>query len=167
MSSSFMDQSTGMISQMITYHGGISRNILIQGIENHRILIWPASTKYREAQLDPFAQLADRARAALISDNKTQRLLIVCGYSFGDAHINLEIDKALRESGGDLTVIAFTHDNQPTGQLKDWRIDNAVRDQVLIFANRGFFHGENEQPSEKDLLWWKFENLTKILRREP
>ena len=117
--------------------------------------------------MDPFAQLTEHARKAMKPDEGLQRILVICGYSFGDSHINLEIDKALRESEGDLTIVAFTHENQPTGQLKDWRSDDAVRDQVLIFANRGFFHGENEQPSEKDLLWWKFENLTRILRREP
>ena len=141
----------------------VSRNIQMQGDENHRILIWPASTKYREAQLDPFAQLADRARAALGSDKRTQRLLIICGYSFGDAHINLEIEKAILKSGGNLTVAVFTSEDEPSGKLKDWHDDSVIQEQVLIFANRGFFHGATEHLSEEELLWWKFENLTRIL----
>ena len=48
-------------------------------------LIWPASTKYREAQLDPFSQLSSLARKAMRPRNGNQRLLIVCGYSFGDS----------------------------------------------------------------------------------
>ena len=88
---------------------------------------------------------------------------MICGYSFGDRHVNLEIDRALHESGGNLTIAAFTDRNEPTGQLKQWREDSLVRDQVLVFANRGFYHGDDENASNEDLPWWKFENLTRIL----
>ena len=126
------------------------------------VLIWPSSTKYQETQLDPFAQLLDRARQSIRPPTSGQRLVVICGYSFGDSHINLEIDKALQESNGNLTIAAFTDTNEPTGQLKKWNDDINVREHVLIFANRGFFHGVNEMPSS-DLPWWKFENLTRIL----
>ena len=32
--------------------------------------------------------------------------------------------------------------DQPTGLLKEWNDDEAVREQVLVFANRGYYHGE-------------------------
>ena len=130
------------------------------------VLIWPSSTKYLEAQLDPFAQLLDLARKAMRPPDRSQRLLIICGYSFSDSHINLELDRALKEAGRDLTIAVFTDGNEPTGQLKDWCDDHSVREQVLVFANRGFFHAENKRTSPHDLPWWKFENLTKILRGE-
>ena len=41
-----------------------------------------------------------------------------------------------------------------------------VRDQVLVFANRGFFHGNTADESTKDLLWWKFENIARLLGGE-
>ena len=41
----------------------------------------------------------------------SQCVLVVCGYRFGDTHINLELDRALRESAGDLTIVVFTSDN--------------------------------------------------------
>ena len=94
----------------------------------------------------------------------TQRLLIICGYSFGDRHVNLEINKALRESEGNLTVAAFTEMDEPTGLLKEWREDGSIRKDLLIFANRGFFHGDANEVSKGNLPWWKFENLTRILR---
>jgi len=133
---------------------------------DRRILIWPASTKYRETQLDPFAQLTHRARLALRPPAGGQRLLVVCGYSFGDTHINLEIERALRESAGDLTTVAFTSDNAPSGQLKDWHRDPEISQQLLIYANRGFFHADVAEVATSDLPWWRFETVTKILRGE-
>ena len=167
----------GVSARVIKLHGSINwyqlpddplprrigTSIELEDHEDIPLLIWPSSTKYQEAQIDPFAQLLNRARTALRLNPGFQRLLVICGYSFGDRHINLEIDRALHESGGNLTIAAFTEKNEPTGLLKDWREDNSVRDQVLVFANRGFFHGDEEEASTEDLPWWKFENLTRIL----
>ncbi|MDY0167574.1 MAG: SIR2 family protein [Thermoguttaceae bacterium] len=130
------------------------------------VLIWPASTKYREAQRDPFAQIIEAMRRGLRPTSDTQVVLTMCGYSFGDAHVNVELDRALRESDGRLTIIAFTNEDEPKGQLKDWRDDVEVRDQVRIHANRGFFHGTAEERCDVDLPWWRFEILTRLLRGE-
>jgi SIR2-like domain len=144
----------------------IAPSLQLHNMQGRQILIWPASTKYRETQLDPFAQLADRARRVLRPARGSQRVLVVCGYSFGDAHINTEIDRALRESAGDLTVIAFSGENTPAGQLKKWNETHGVRDQVLIYAKRGFFHGPIADSSDSDLPWWKFENIVRLLGGE-
>lgn len=141
----------------------VGDRLQIAGATERRVLIWPASTKYREAQLDPYAHLAERARGVLRPSGGSQCVLIVCGYSFSDTHINLELDRALRESGGNLTIVAFTSDNQPSGQLAKWHGDAAVMEQLLVFANRGFFHGSQSVPATTDLLWWKFENITRLL----
>ncbi|MCY3765461.1 MAG: SIR2 family protein [Gemmatimonadetes bacterium] len=144
----------------------IAPNLQIQDMRDRRILIAPASTKYRETQLDPFAQLADRARRVLRPAHGTERVLVVCGYSFGDAHINIEIDRALHECPGELTVIAFSSENEPVGLLEKWNKDVAIRDQVLIFAKQGFFHGDTAFPTNCDLPWWKFENVVRLLGGE-
>lgn len=128
-----------------------------------KIMIWPASTKYRETQLDPYANLMHRARAVLNPQGGSQRVLLITGYSFGDAHINLEIERGLRASNGNLTVIAFTSDAEPSGILQTWHDDNSISEQVLIFADKGFFHAEQKVVSETSIEWWKFENLTQIL----
>jgi hypothetical protein len=141
-------------------------SLQIAAANERRILIWPASTKYREAQLDPYAQLAERARRVLRPSLGSQCVLVVCGYRFSEAHINLELDRALRESGGRLTIVVFTSDNEPSGQLATWYKDAAVTEQVLVFANRGFFHGTQSAPTTTDLLWWKFENITRLLGGE-
>ena len=144
----------------------IAPNLQVQGMQDRRILIWPASTKYRETQLDPFAQLADRARRAMHPVRGSQRVLVICGYSFTDAHINVEIDRALRESAGDLTVVAFSNENEPVGQLKEWNQTAQIRDQLLIFAKGGFFHGDTVNPTDRELPWWKFETVVRLLGGE-
>lgn len=173
-------EETGVSARVVKLHGSIDwrqfpnersprrigPSIEIQGREDLPVLIWPSSKKYQEAQLDPFALLLDRARKAMRPASGSQRLLVVCGYSFGDSHINLELDRALREAQGKLTVAAFTDKDQPTGLLREWNDDEAVREQVLIFANGGFYHGEQREDSPHDLPWWKFEILTKMLKGE-
>jgi len=171
---------TGLAARVFKLHGSINwcefpddplprrvgDHLQIPGVKEQRILIWPASTKYREVQLDPYAQMAERARLVLRPSGGFQCVLVVCGYRFSDAHINLEIDRALRESAGNLTIVVFTSDNTPSGQLAVWRQDASVTEQILVFANRGFFHGTQSTPATTDLLWWKFENVTRLLGGE-
>jgi hypothetical protein len=135
-------------------------------VKDRRIVIWPASTKYRETQRDPYAQLASLAREILRPTDGSQCVLAVCGYRFGDSHINIELNSALRECGGRLTIIAFSSDETLDGRLKEWHEDPAVREQVLIYGKRGFWHGDKVEISPTDLPWWKFENITRLLRGE-
>ena len=144
----------------------ISPSLEIDSSAARNVLIWPASTKYRETQFDPFAQIADKARQVLRPGQDSQRVLVVCGYRFGDSHINLELDRAIRESAGELTIIAFTAEESPQGQLKAWHEDELVSDRLLVFARRGFFHTDKTSLSEVDLPWWKFENITRLLGGE-
>lgn len=170
----------GLAARVLKLHGSINwcqfpddplprrvpKRLNVPKAENCHVLIWPASTKYRETQRDPYAQLADLGRQILRPHERFQRVLFVCGYSFGDSHINLEIDSALRESEGRLTVVVFSSNDQPSGQLLLWNQDHSVRDQVLVFAKRGFFHGDESTISSDDLPWWKFENITRLLGGE-
>jgi len=131
-----------------------------------KVIIWPAATKYQESQKDPYAQILAGMRSALRPAVHSETVLAICGYRFGDSHINVEIDRALRESEGRLTVLIFTENDSPVGQLKLWFNDIAVREQVRIYAKRGFYHGETSITSETDLPWWKFEVLARILGGE-
>jgi len=132
--------------------------------DSGQVMIWPASTKYRETQRDPYALLADRARKALRPTVGTDLVLVVCGYSFGDSHINLELDRALRESSGQLAIVVFSPEDSLTGELLKWNGDPATKDRLLVFSKRGFYHGANHSISPIDLPWWKFEHLTRLLR---
>lgn len=169
----------GLAARVLKLHGSINwsqfanetlprripKTINDTGVKDQRIVIWPASTKYRETQLDPYAQLASHARNVLRPRDGTQRVLAVCGYKFGDSHINIELDHALRESR-DLTMVVFWSDDTLDLTLKNWHDDAAVRDQVLIYGKRGFWHGDTVDLATADLPWWKFENITRLLGGE-
>jgi len=169
----------GLAARVLKLHGSINwsqfpnetlprrvaKSISDTAIKDQRIVIWPASTKYRETQLDPYAQLASLARNILRPRDGSQRVLAICGYKFGDSHINLELDHALRESR-DLTLVVFWSDETLDATLKKWHDDAAVREQVLIYGKRGFWHGDTVDAATADLPWWKFENITRLLGGE-
>lgn len=144
----------------------INSSLELHWSEQRKVLIWPSSLKYRETQLEPFAQLVDRARIVMRPSQNHQRVLVVCGYSFRDAHVNSEIENALRQSLGNLTAVIFTDQDTLTDPLLSWYNDATLRNHVLIFSKRGFYHGETHESFEKDLPWWKFETVTQILKGE-
>ena len=75
-----------------------------------------------------------------------------------------EIDRALRESNGRLTILVFTGADNPEGLLDDWLRDPVMKERVRIHTNRGFFHADNHVESQSELPWWKFEVLARLLR---
>jgi len=167
-------------ARVIKLHGSIDWVILKDEIFPRRIregilpadievaegaVIWPAVTKYRETERDPFAQLARIMRTVLHPPEHTFPVLVVCGYRFGDAHINLELYRALKESEQRLTLLVFTEMEKPEGVLKSWHEDPTLRNQVRIHAKNGFFHTV-ANISESDLPWWKFEVLARLLGGE-
>lgn len=170
----------GLAARVLKLHGSIDwseiegdphprricRSLTLPGGGGQRVLIWPASTKYRETQRDPYAQLAELCRRVLMPTSGSQTVLTICGYGFGDSHINLELERALRESGGELTIVAFTAAKEPVGALKTWHEDASITEQVRIYAKSGFFHAATTETSSTELPWWKFENITRLLGGE-
>jgi hypothetical protein len=145
-----------------------------------RLLIYPQATKYKVTQRDPFATLFAAFRAALVYPQPG--LLAICGYSFGDDHINEEIERALRQRENQLTVLAFVSQDSSTltepGQglppvLTRWLSnDSGLRkDQVIVAGSHGIYHGslENRCPAEVHAPhgWWSFEGVTQVLRHGP
>jgi hypothetical protein len=127
------------------------------------VMIWPASTKYSEAQRDPYAQIIDMMRNTLRPEVNREAVLVIAGYSFGDEHINFELDKALRESEGTLTILVFTNTDEPTGLAKMWSEDPDVNEHVRIYANKSFHHAGTSIDASADMPWWKFEVLAQLL----
>jgi len=57
----------------------------------NNLLIYPQSTKYVATQKDPFATIFGHFRAALAKG--PDNVLGICGYSFGDDHVDGEIER--------------------------------------------------------------------------
>ena len=130
------------------------------------VLIYPAATKYQETQRDPFAQLLHHMRLSLCPSEGKEMVLAICGYNFGDSHIDLEIENALYQSEGRLTIAAFAETDKPEGKLKGWLADRAISEQIRVYAKKGFFHGDKELTLDAEIPWWKFEVLARVLGGE-
>ncbi len=63
-------------------------------------------------------------------------------------------------------MVVFWSDETLDGPLKNWHDDVAVREQVLIYGKRGFWHGDTVDVAAADLPWWKFENVARLLGGE-
>lgn len=135
--------------------------------EGGMVMIFPQATKYMHAQRNPFADLFQRFRHRL-NDGKDQ-VLFICGYSFGDEHINAEIDHAMSIDGSQLTLIAFAYETG-TGlpaTLKQWRTNRSWRDRVFVASPRGLYQGSSEAAfpaCEGERNWWSFEGICNLFR---
>lgn len=70
-----------------------TKKIIRTNSSNDDILIYPSILKYNNSKKQPYEGLMDRLSNFLKRDDS---ILIVCGYSFGDEHINARIETALR-----------------------------------------------------------------------
>jgi len=143
----------------------IRSGIKTESAKSH-VLIYPAATKYQETQRDPFAQMLNYLRQSLCPSERKEMVLAICGYSFGDSHIDSEIENALYRSGGRLTIAAFVSTDNPEGKLKGWLADSEISEQVRVYANKGFFHGDKELKLDDGIPWWKFEIIARLLGGE-
>ncbi len=134
--------------------------------ERKHILIYPSASKYQEAQRDPFAQILQHMRDSLSPNVNQEMILVVCGYSLGDSHINYEIESALYKSKGRLTLLVFISTDLPEGTLKAWLEDPKITEQIQVYSNKSYVHGKAITAFEDDLSWWKFEIITKLLGGE-
>lgn len=68
--------------------------------------IYPSDAKYDESRRVPFIVLQDRLRRAL---NHPETLMLISGYSFGDAHLNeMLFDAARRRPRSELIALCFS-----------------------------------------------------------
>src|SRR5699024_3388536 len=70
-----------------------SEKILRIEISNEDIIIYPSTLKYKDSKKQPYESLLDRLSNFLRQDDS---ILITCGYSWGDEHINSRMISALK-----------------------------------------------------------------------
>lgn len=131
--------------------------------DNGNVVIYPQSTKYMASREDPFGNLFQRFRDLLSFDR--QQVLFVCGYSFGDDHIDSIISQRLLHPESKTTIVAFT--KTYGGKLADWGAGSAG-ERIFVLAEDGLYRG-NKGPyfppcaplTSRD--WWTFSGATSLL----
>lgn len=132
-------------------------------------MIYPQATKYVETQKDPFSYLFNGFRNSL--NSKEDNILITCGYSFGDDHINAEIEAALFSKDNRTTIIAFAQEN-PNGDivinktLDSWIKNPQFGNRIYVAGQKGIYYNSTDpiKPEDsKDLFWWTFTGLTNFI----
>lgn len=83
--------------------GGVCR--VSKGIDGSPELIYPSKLKYDQSRKMPFLAMSDRLTNFLLYPNS---VLFICGYSFGDEHINDIILSALKVNQS-ANVVAFMY----------------------------------------------------------
>jgi len=128
------------------------------------VMISPQATKYMNTQRDPFAEIFQRFRARMTQGS--DHVLLICGYSFGDEHINAEIEIAMSSHKNQLTIIAFV--DEPNDQLPDilksW-LDGVWGQQLFVASPKGLYQGTTGPvfplPNEKRD-WWTFDGVANL-----
>jgi len=127
------------------------------------VLIYPQATKYVETQKDPFASLFAKFRERLYAPS--EHVAISVGYSFGDYHINTEIDVALKAHGNKTTLLVFINDINDV--LATWLKDQTIAEKIFIATSNGIYHGSDTLISKSGMTtfnWWKFSELVRFLK---
>lgn len=104
----------GSINWHLSDRGWISRGLADAKRQNY--LIHPSHLKYDESRRMPYLAMMDRLRSFL---RKPSSVLVICGYSFGDQHLN---EVLLQSLMGNASAIVFALLN---GRLSLY--ENAVR----------------------------------------
>lgn len=131
-----------------------TEKILRVSPDDDDILIYPSTLKYKESKKQPYESLMDRLSNFLKQDDA---ILITCGYSWGDEHINSRIISALKTNTTS-HVIGLIYDkfdkiNKKSNVVKIG-LDNS---KISIYASRcaviGCNYGEwklKSEPSKDD-----------------
>lgn len=125
------------------------------------VMIYPQATKYIETQRDPFAYMFHKFRENLHAPQ--EHVLVSIGYSFGDNHINDEIDVAMKTPSNKTTLIIFVA--ALNSVLTDWLSNSDVAKRIYVATKSGIYHGSSVIiPYGKDLDWWRFSSFIKFLK---
>lgn len=135
-----------------------------------RVMIYPQATKYVATQRDPFSSQFDLLRRNL--GTKEGNVLAVCGYSFGDEHINQEIELAMDVPGSDTTILAFAMETgSGLPEVLDLWLRGPWGKRVFVMTQKGLYNGnigpicQPEEGSERS--WWTFAGVTNLLENGP
>lgn len=171
-----VEPATGFRAHVVKLHGSIDWHVDAESrvwrvregdlypTADRRVLIYPQATKYVATQKDPFASQFDILRRQLCVGSG--HVLVTCGYSFGDEHINDEIGSAMSRGDNDAALVAFVSEAAGFPPcLEQWR-QSSWGKHVYILTERGAYVG-TEGPvltlGAADRDWWTFSKLAEVL----
>ncbi len=167
-------QKDGVRASVTKIHGSIDWVRVGGQIMRHRIsdpypegesdlLIYPSALKYDLTQREPFDSLFYRFRVSL--NRPIPQVLLVCGYGFGDEHVDQEIELALRRTDSQLTLVAFSQKRE--GKPAKWQAQE-FGERVYMITEDGIWRsGEGpfvEPPAGRLHNWWTFTGMTTFVR---
>ncbi len=127
------------------------------------LLIYPQALKYDLTQREPFDNLFYGFRTSL--NRSLPQVLFVCGYGFGDDHVDQEMELALKKADSQLTLIAFSQKRD--GKPANWQ-EQEFGERVYTITEDGIWRGSEGpflEPSDGQLRdWWTFTGMTSFLR---
>jgi hypothetical protein len=131
----------GSVNWFLTDSGEVVRTPEAPGV---RRLIHPSHLKYEESRQMPYLALLDRLRGYL-----TQRgaLLVTCGYSYRDGHINSVIGEAL---GGNATASLIALMRSGSTSYPEATAMAAKHANMALFAKDGAVIGTRRGPWQCD-----------------
>lgn len=144
----FLPQQTKLwkIHGSLGWHLSEDHNIIWRkDLGENNILIYPSTLKYTDSKKQPYLALMDRLTSYL---KQPDTILITCGYSFGDEHINERILTAL-QSNTTAHVFALLYDVFWENGEKQYAIDKdagitklaKTNSKISVFACRGAIIG--------------------------
>jgi hypothetical protein len=128
------------------------------------VMIYPQATKYANAQRDPFAEIFQRFRHRL--SQESDHVLLICGYSFGDDHINAEIEIAMAGGKNQLTIVAFVDEpnDELSPTLRKW-LSQRWGQRLFVASPKGIYQGSSGAvfpavDGRRD--WWTFDGAANL-----
>ena len=117
-----------------------SGKIIRRYSDGNDILIYPSLLKYRDSKKQPYVSLMDRLTNFLELDDS---VLIACGYSFGDEHINERLISALKTNTTS-HLIGFVYDKYWDEKQKKHSCsleENSPISQIALSNNKISLYG--------------------------
>lgn len=96
-----------------------------------QIVIYPSLLKYDDSRKQPYSSYIERLSSFLKKDDG---ILFICGYSFGDQHINDTIMNALAQSKS-TTVIALVFDDKLSEESESIKIGRRSN-KIMVCGNK-------------------------------
>lgn len=128
--------------------------------DGREVLIYPQGTKYEFVRREPFDSLFQRFRAIL--GRQASQVLFVCGYAFGDDHVNREFEEALARPGSQLTMVAFSR--YRVDILKRWG-ERSFGERVYVLTEDGAWCGTEGPYETGNRNLWRFSEVIKLLQQ--